>query len=484
MENSELYLLFKTLSNTELNELDVFIQKEVAYGKGRYREQLSLLYRYLRHHLAHSEAEPIARQDLFRVIFSEQNIAETQLVRVMHELLQLLRQFLLTMQYFSAENETKRQLDYAAILMVKGVRPKALNQINQTQKVLQEATAKGHKFYELGFELALKRYQYNSHNAHWKDDLEIPEAIKSLDYYYYSHRFLMVNHYLLFNRFSKMKNAELPMQLHLNMDVLPSYIGSEPMLLIYQKIYALLSSVTFTKTDFDELLNLITQYEAVLDQDVIKNFYSFLRNYLTFLHNAGSNDVIYFLHKLNLESLKKGYLFYNGNLAQGVYLNLGTTAIRANELAWALPFITEYRTKCMGDQEEADIAYHLLIAKYHHRKKEYTKALQYLPTTSPNLVRSLDIKTVEILCYFDMGDDLFLYKLDAFKMHLSRGGKNLISASTKEFYNNFINILLQISNTAPNDRERANKIITRIKSKSMLAEREWLMQKVEELIRP
>jgi hypothetical protein len=483
MENSDLYALLKTLNNHELSELDVFIQKETVYGKGRYREQVALLYKYLRPLLADADAMPADKQALFRVIFPEQKVSETQVERVIHELLRLVRQFLLLFHYLSDENEQRRQLDYVSIIADKGMEPKALVHLNQLQKELDAETSKGLKHYQLNTEACWKRYELHSHSPNWKSDLAIPEVLKALDLYYYSRRYLLVNHYWLFNRFSKMKNTVLPEPIRANMNIHEGYLKNEPLLFLHYKIHILISNDVYSKAAYDELLTHITQHEPALDREATNIIYSFLRNYLIFLIRDGRNDLLHYAHQLNLACLEKGYLFYDGKLAPGVYSNLANTAIRANEAEWALWFMDAHKDKCLGPAEDTELTYHLHMAMYYHRKKDYTTALRQLPQSSNNLVRVVAIKVLEIMCYYDMGDELFQYKLDAFKMYVKRGAKNLLSAHVSVFYNNFINILLQISHTAPHDHERAHKIMQRIKSKGPIAERDWLMQKVEELLR-
>ena len=50
MDNSEIYLLLKTMTLSELTDLNAFMQSEFT-GKGRYRNQVKILFQMLRDHI-------------------------------------------------------------------------------------------------------------------------------------------------------------------------------------------------------------------------------------------------------------------------------------------------------------------------------------------------------------------------------------------------------------------------------------------------
>ena len=85
--------------------------------------------------------------------------------------------------------------------------------------------------------------------------------------------------------------------------------------------------------------------------------------------------------------------------------------------------------------------------------------------------------------YYELNSDLLPYKIDAFKMYLSRASQKVISSLTREQNTNFVNILFQISTTAKGDKARAQRLIQRIQDKQSIADREWLLEKAAQLAR-
>jgi hypothetical protein len=68
-------------------------------------------------------------------------------------------------------------------------------------------------------------------------------------------------------------------------------------------------------------------------------------------------------------------------------------------------------------------------------------------------------------------------------MLISRTGAKQFPASYLVSQSNFINVLLQIFNSAPGDKERSQQLVQRIDSKPFIAEREWLLEKARQIAR-
>jgi uncharacterized protein YjcR len=61
-------------------------------------------------------------------------------------------------------------------------------------------------------------------------------------------------------------------------------------------------------------------------------------------------------------------------------------------------------------------------------------------------------------------------------MYLSRAVKNTISDDNREQNANFVNLLTQISQLQKGESERAQRILERIEQKTLIIEKEWLLE--------
>jgi hypothetical protein len=480
METSELYLLFNSLSANEITEFGAYLQNAVTSSKGRYRGQMIHLYELLRNRTAAKEATALDKDWVFKIIFPEQNVTMAQLERVMHELLQELRQYLLTDYYYAEANNLKRQIHYASILASRNIENKALIPLAHTLRELDGLEVRAADHFTTAFEAAWQQYSISSQSTKWKDDLQISAVMRYLDLHYLCYKLQLLNHYLILNANSKVNQESTAPFINTNIEINPGYLNTEPYLNILYKVYLLLMNPTPSKEGFRELKDLLNRYESAIDATSIKTLYSYLRNYCTLLIRAGSSEFYIVLFELMQDNLEKGYFFYEGKLSLGGYLNIANMGLRVGAMDWVYAFAQQYRTQTQGIEDEKEITYQIIMASYYHRGKNLNKALEYLPQASQILMHNLFIKALEIMIYYDMGDELFQYKSDAFKMHISRSSKKLISDEVRDLYANFINFLSQISNTMTGDRERAQKIESRIHAKTHIAEREWLLKKVAE----
>jgi hypothetical protein len=480
MEKSELYLLFKTLSISELNELEIFIQNDFLV-KGRYRSQARHLLLLLKEHMLVEKKSALEKEFVFQRLFPDQSVSVGQLERVMHELLQIIKNFLLCRDFFSEANEANRQVRFGGILRSRGLENKAMALANQLIKQLEDLKVKGKKYYEIKFEASLMLYSMNSQNTKWKDDLQIPTVVANLDFFYHSVKLMLVNHYLLLNNVPKIGDLVGRLPQNMQITINPEYLRSEPYILVAYKIYELFSQDTPNKEGFDELLDLLNQYEEEMDAESLTMSYGFLRNYCTILIRAGHFELNVSLFSIMVDNLNKGYLYFQGKFSLGAYYNIANVALRVDAFEWAYRFAQEYKNLTFGTPEEKEETWSLIMAHYHYRKKEFDLAITLLPQNSQNLQFLLTIKTLEVMIYYDQGSELFFYKLDAFKMFINRSGKKNISGESSERHTNFINLMAQIANSAKGDIDRANKIIGRIKAKDNVLEKEWLLKKAEEI---
>lgn len=83
--------------------------------------------------------------------------------------------------------------------------------------------------------------------------------------------------------------------------------------------------------------------------------------------------------------------------------------------------------------------------------------------------------------HYELNSSFLPYKLDAFKMFLSRTSQKLLSESQKQLNVDFANLLTQLMASAPGDKKRAELLIKRIQGKKQTAEWRWLFEKAKVL---
>ena len=108
--------------------------------------------------------------------------------------------------------------------------------------------------------------------------------------------------------------------------------------------------------------------------------------------------------------------------------------------------------------------------------------MEYLSGYEDDTYYKIASKRLEIMVYYEMRSPILESKMTAFKVYLFRVSHKLLPDLAQQGNNNFIDILKQIYNplTLGNDN-RIDKLILKINQKRGIVEREWLLQKLEEL---
>jgi len=77
--------------------------------------------------------------------------------------------------------------------------------------------------------------------------------------------------------------------------------------------------------------------------------------------------------------------------------------------------------------------------------------------------------------------ELLTYKLDAFKMFLSRTSQKLLSENQRQINSDFANLLHQLIHSLQGDPKRSELLVKRVLEKKQSAEWPWLLEKAKEL---
>ena len=147
---------------------------------------------------------------------------------------------------------------------------------------------------------------------------------------------------------------------------------------------------------------------------------------------------------------------------------------------WALQFTETHRYKVVGANETEEF-YQLNMALGLFAQQKLDEALAIIPFGSSYSNYHLAARRLELKIYFELNADLLPYKIDAFRMHVSRASQKFLSDYMRELHANFVNLLQQISQSPRRDKGRSEHLIKRIQEKKWVAERNWLLEKAREV---
>ncbi len=261
-----------------------------------------------------------------------------------------------------------------------------------------------------------------------------------------------------------------------------SYLNESPILKINFEIFNILRKNLPEISDIQSLLDLVKVNEVGIDSESLQEFYTYLRNFTVMIlaENPEKEEIPLMLHNLYVDNLARGYLHYEGKISPSRYGAVTYNAIQINQLEWANEFIEKYKDEIHGDNEHQDV-YRFNKARYLFATGQFAECLDYLPATSPYVDYLLSGKRLELKALYELQSELFSYKLDAFKMFLSRTSQKLLSDFLIQTNHDFANFLQQLANSITGDLKRAERVYKRIEEKKQSLERDWLLEKAKAL---
>ncbi len=482
MEQSQLLELISTLTSAEKEQLRHFVTIP-AFNQGKMRDYVTeLLLICLNFSALEQQGDVLDKKAVFAKLFPNQPFVEGKLDKIMVEAHKVVRKMLLVNQYLQEENEFQQSFDFTKILKRKGLAGRYQYSLTRLQKLQVEHPFKTAKYFFQQFLLETAIHDEESFNNQVKGDLNIPKVLHALDIFGHLNRLALLNRYLLQQKAAKVEVPDsIAPQLE-TYNIPENYLEESPSLRANYAIFTLLKKDRPETADIRVFYEMLLRYEQKLDQESLQEFYTYLRNMciLVSVGDYGNDEIVLTLHDLYGDNLARGYLHYEGKLHPSRYWAVTSNAIRVKDFDWAIDFIEQNKFKLIGENETQDI-YRLNLANYLFGMGRFSECLDNIPATSPFVDYLLRGKCLEIKAYYELDSDLFPFKLEAFKVFLSRTSAKLLSDAHKQIHSDFANLLHQITHSTPGDSKRADLLISRIQEKKQAAEWRWLLEKANEL---
>lgn len=469
MQKSYVYQLVQTLEEDESTTIREWIDTPFFNRQLRDPQLVGELLEILQR-----EVVP-GKQELNEQFFPEEGDNPNKLNKLMSELASLIKQFLEWNEFQQPQHDFEREMAWLKIVRKRGLLSRYQQQLNALQKTVKKEVRETVGWYYNRFLLDYEVHETQSIQNNSRGDLHLPAAIQSLNAYALTHRLELLNLLLLQQKITVLDipatiqalNGELPAE---------TVAANYPLAHIFSLIYHQLSNQRPTAESFDEILQLLDEHQDKLEEATLQNCYAYLRNICTLLLQAGRAEYATVLHQIQRDNLAKGFLFYKGMLSPHAYLSVTQIALQVGEHEWALQFVEQYKDHLIDQGDEQENYFLLNKALCWFAQGKYEELLDILPTQFTNISYHLTSKRLELKAYFETDSELLPYRIDSYKMYVSRASKKVISPKIKELEKNFVNILLQLSQSPISDKERFRKIRRRIQDKIHIAEKAWLME--------
>jgi hypothetical protein len=476
MHNSQLVEILQCFTPDEIEEFKLFTASPF-YNRGIFVKETQGLLEFITASSFNPDA--LSRDSAYRFLFQDSKWVEGKLDKIISELHKLCRKFIETTTYHKPQNQFRHLLDQAQFFADCKLETRYLNTIQKLEGLLSSSQKQELSFFQNRFWLDYEHSGYSSIFNRKKGDLHLLKTIESLELLSYAYKIELTTRFLLQQKETKLPIPEDVLNSLKLIKVSDELKSRYPVLAISEKIAELLMQELPDPDDFGALQNMLKAYESIISFDTLKMFHSHLRNFCTFLVMGGHSQYLPTLFQFQQEHYERGYVFYHGRMAPHFFINTVNIAFRVGQMDWAKNFIEDNQFRIDNDQEDHNI-YRLALAQYYFNTQNYENGLEILPSHLAESDMNLQAKRLEIKMYYEQGSsDLLSYKIEAFKMHLYRASQTVLSEQVKERNNNFALTVFHLNQAAKGDKKRAEQIMKRIQKAKGIAEREWLIEKVE-----
>ena len=482
MHSSKLIEIIKVLTPEELSQLDLFLHSPffVDAKTGKF---IRPLFSYLQPFYPDFSDEQLNKEKVYTHLFPGEAYIKGKLDKIMTQLFKTIQQFVIQ----NAQQKNKHEVQDALIL-ARFYRQKKLDRffrrtLDQVRKKQESTQKKDKEYFFNQYLIEKERAEYESFYNTRQKDLNLPSTLKNLDIFYVIAKqeygsWLLSQH-----------KHHMPLNLKDDLTDLDGLAGllerkeylNVPLVKVYHRAVQLLQN-TRDKEAFQELSRLIEVHKEEIPLEQLQAMQALCRNQSVQYYNEGNREYLSVSFELYRTHLEEGYLYYNGGLLPSTIKNIVALGLKLKEYDWVLAFLEKHKNKVVGTKHKEEV-YHFNLASYYFAVNAYDDALRYLSEAYEDWYYHIAARRLEIKIYYETRSVLLDPKLDAFKIYIFRIAKSKLTELQKLGNNHFADLVRQIS--APKTQgntDRIQRLIARIKAKKVIAEEEWLLDKLQELI--
>ena len=265
------------------------------------------------------------------------------------------------------------------------------------------------------------------------------------------------------------------------------------------RIYYMLLKVLDNENpdDYYLLKNALFNQPDAFDTDELKHLLGFMSNYCYRMINHNDNRFIEERFDLYVVGIDSGCWMTNSFFSVHHFVQIFRTALLLNKIKWAYSFLDEYGKQLLPDLRDNTLRYcHALSA---FDRQHYDVAQEYLNNidSTNDFIYHLGYKVLLLKIYYDknefnlsnIDEHPINHELEAIKQYVLPSVNKKMSETVRQRTSNFANFFKRILNRKKKIIYKEPLTIANIESLQTdladlqpLVERDWLKEKVTELI--
>ncbi|TNE57419.1 MAG: hypothetical protein EP344_11215 [Bacteroidetes bacterium] len=466
MENTKLIQLLRTFSPEERKGLKKWVQSPFF----NQRPEVYTLLVFLEKSMRSGKPAP-DKQDAFRHIFGDKPFDDHRIRMTISFLYRQANQFLATTHFLA--DTPQYQLHLAGLLRQRRLDDQARQAQQASGTALNSYPYHNADFQQQQYLFLLEQYRGAVQQSP-AGPLPLQALSDQLDRAFLSRKLwqacFMHSHQTVFNTRYDYGLLEAVL-LHIP----GSPAMEEPDIALYYHCYHALTNPQ-EKSHFQQFKQLLLRSNNHFPEEELRDLYILAINFCIRQYNAGNTEYLADQFDFYREGLDKRYFLADGELSRYTYQNAVTIGLVLNELDWVETFLHSYLPRL--PQQNRESVFNFNLARLEYRRRRLGSALQLVQKADyKDLLLHLAAKTLQLKIFYEMeAFDLLESHLQALQIFIRRK-KNL--GYHRENYLNTVHFTRKLLESNLFDREIRQALRQEIEQTKALAEKEWLLEKLE-----
>lgn len=480
MDKTGLVELLSKLSTKQMRELGDFVRSPF-FNKN---ESVEKLFDYLKNYHPEYKPEKIDKETVFTKLFAPAEYSDSFMRMLIFKLTELTEKYLAYSEMTKVQAVENTYL--AQSFLDLGLDKNAQKTINNTEKELKHIKIHEARFFERKFELEKLKHIIYSRNYNATTIKDKPDETLLAESDYLTSFFLI----MILQRYRYLLNKSYSVNSEYKLDFLPDiikflendgkkYLENKTLSLLYRQI-KLLTDPERDDLFFEikkELLNEATPLEefdrrdglTILSNLCIEKAYSGKEEFFEMMF-----DIDRYLVEKNLYNRIKG-----GYFEKEMFMNVIAIALRQGKFDWTRDFIESYCKKLHPDIVENIRNYS--YARLYLKLGEPEKAKQYISKVAYTDIHiKINARITKVIIEYELGNiEEVLNELENFRKYIQND--KLLSKGNRKISSNFIKFVNKLCKARYSFKLNLEELKKEIKSCDMVNNRQWLIDKTEEL---
>ena len=464
MQTSKLLNLLSTFSTKEMKSFHSFLISPFHNTN----EELIRFFDYLKSNHPHLSSSKLSKEVIFKYLYPNKIYKDKQIRYLMSHLLKLGKQFLLIKNLES--NKVEQSLQLLNEFNKRKLNKHYQQTRNELALYLSKNQTENTKYFLDEMKLIDLEAKYYLLQNNRLFDNKIQEGSNALDSYYVLKKLKYTCSILNRQVFFK-EDYDLNLPDYWTAWIKQNDYWSKKTIQIYTKAFLVLKFPN-KLIYFENYLKLLTGKTSGVSHDDLRELFLYAINYCLRKMREGEKNYVEKALTLYIKGIKTGALLENGLFSPQSFSNVIKVALRLQKYNWIERFIKEYSHFLPPASKENTLQYNL--AELNCYKKDFNTALRLLSKVKfVDISYQLGSRIMLSKIYYELKEETALLSLlSSFMMFLKRNKQ--LSESLRKSCLNFCNLLFLII------RDKMNGIENQINNATLLADRNWLLEKVAE----